>query len=435
MLPLPVPIKGGSVDDLRPFVNVAGDADFILLVAWLLAAYRDCGPYPGLALKGDEGSAKSTLARILRQLVDPAKVKERRLPREERDPHIHASKSFMLSFGNVSALPDWLSDALCSLATGGGFATRALYTDSDEMLFSAMRPTVLNGIEFVTRSDLADRLIFLKLPSIKEGSRRTEQELWAEFEAKRPSIIGALLDGVVCGLRELPNTPIEPYPRMADFAHWVSACSGVLGGRGEFKAAYDANRSAATLDVLESDPVAGAVRLLMQKIVLFDDNSWAGTATELLDELQVVVGEKEAKRKHWPGSAAVLGQRLRRIKTRLERSGVHVDFEAGAKTRSITITQRPQNAVSAVSAVISKRSQRDGADGTEDDTRVDAVSHAVTTKSLKHKAKDSADGKDSKLQTLFNKGAAKGKAKFEYRSNIEARERRARRILGKSQLI
>ena len=126
MLPLPSPITGGSLDDLRSLVNVAGDADFILLVSWVLAAYRDVGPYPGLALKGDEGSAKSTLARILRQLTDPSKVKERRLPREDRDLHIHASNSYVLSFGNVSALPDWLSDSLCSLATGGGFATRVI---------------------------------------------------------------------------------------------------------------------------------------------------------------------------------------------------------------------------------------------------------------------------------------------------------------------
>ena len=430
MLPLPVPIKGGSVDDLRPFVNVAGDADFILLVSWLLATYRDCGPYPGLALKGDEGSAKSTLARIVRQLVDPSKVKERRLPREDRDLHIHASKSFMLSFGNVSALPDWLSDSLCSLATGGGFATRALYTDDDEMLFNAMRPVVLNGVEFVTRSDLADRLIFLKLPQIKDRDRRTEQELWAEFEGKRPYIIGALLDAVAHGLKALPHTPIEPYPRMADFAHWITACEGALWEPGEFKAAYADNRAAATLDVLEADPVAGAVRLLMQKM----DGPWTGTATELLAELDVVVGEKESKRKYWPGAASVLGQRLRRIKTRLERSGIHVDFEADAKTRLITIKQEPQkqdskHAVSPVSAVIPKRSQRYGADRTEDSMEGAGVSHAVTKKPLGHKGKDSRDGKDSRMQRLSPKGAAKGNSKFEYRFNTEARERRARRIL------
>jgi len=33
----------------------------------------------------------------------------------------------------------WLSDTLCRLTTGGGFATRRLYTDQDETLFDAAR--------------------------------------------------------------------------------------------------------------------------------------------------------------------------------------------------------------------------------------------------------------------------------------------------------
>src|SRR5262249_49374555 len=46
MLPLPEPRTGGSVDDLRLFLNVKSDDDFELALAWLLAAMRDRGPYP-----------------------------------------------------------------------------------------------------------------------------------------------------------------------------------------------------------------------------------------------------------------------------------------------------------------------------------------------------------------------------------------------------
>jgi hypothetical protein len=47
MLPLPVPVSGGSVDDLRPFLNLNdADDDFVLVVAWALAVLRDRGPYP-----------------------------------------------------------------------------------------------------------------------------------------------------------------------------------------------------------------------------------------------------------------------------------------------------------------------------------------------------------------------------------------------------
>src|SRR5262249_40157054 len=68
MQPLPVPVPGGSVETLRSFLNVQSDTDFVLVVAWALAVLRDRGPYPVLALSGEQGSAKSTFSAILGQL-------------------------------------------------------------------------------------------------------------------------------------------------------------------------------------------------------------------------------------------------------------------------------------------------------------------------------------------------------------------------------
>jgi hypothetical protein len=158
MQALPVPISGGSLKALRSFLNVKTDNDFVLAVAWVLACLRDCGPYPVLALSGEQGSAKSTFSAILRALLDPNTAPLRALPREDRDLFIAASNGHVLAFDNVSGLPAWISDTLCRLATGGGFAVRQLYTDQDEVLFDATRPVILNGIEdIVTRPDLADR--------------------------------------------------------------------------------------------------------------------------------------------------------------------------------------------------------------------------------------------------------------------------------------
>src|SRR2546421_9583151 len=107
---------------------------------------------------------------------------------------------------------------LCRLASGGSFAVRQLYTDDEEVLFKAARPTLLNGIEDVIgRSDLADRAIFLTLPSIGEVQRHPEARLWREFEIARPCILGALLDAVVHGLRAVDCVQLDRLPRMADF--------------------------------------------------------------------------------------------------------------------------------------------------------------------------------------------------------------------------
>ena len=249
---------------MRSFLNVQSDADFVLVVAWALACLRNRGPYPVIVLSGEQGSAKSTFSAILRALLDPNTAPLRALPREDRDLFIAASNGHVLAFDNVSGLPAWISDTLCRLATGGGFAVRQLYTDQDEVLFDAARPVILNGIEdIVTRPDLADRAVFLTLEPIPEERRRPEAELWAAFEAERPRILGVLLDAVVEGLKRLPETQLPKLPRMADFALWATACETALWPAGTFWSAYCGNLDEAVEGVIDADPVAAAVRAMM----------------------------------------------------------------------------------------------------------------------------------------------------------------------------
>jgi hypothetical protein len=209
MLPLPVPLRGGRIDALRKFLNVKNDSEFVLAVSCLLAALRGRGPYPVVALCGEHGAAKSTFSRLLRSLIDPNTAPLRALPRCDRDLAISANNSYVQVFENISSLPDWLSDALARLATGGGLATRELYTNDEEALFDATRPIILNGIEdFVARPDLGDRTVLLTLESIPDERRKLEKEIWSEFERERPLILGALLDAVAHGLRQLPHVSL-----------------------------------------------------------------------------------------------------------------------------------------------------------------------------------------------------------------------------------
>ena len=83
---LPFPVSGsGDVSLLREFVNVGSEADFQLVVGWLLGALRADGPYPILVLSGEQGSAKSTVTKVLRALVDPSTLETRSFPGDERD--------------------------------------------------------------------------------------------------------------------------------------------------------------------------------------------------------------------------------------------------------------------------------------------------------------------------------------------------------------
>ena len=283
----------GRLDQrLRSFLNVASDTDFVLAVSWVLAGLRDRGPYPVLVLSGEQGSAKSTFAAILRALLDPNTAPLRALPREERDLFIAANNGHVLAFDNVSSLPAWISDTLCRLATGGGFAARQLYTDQDEMLFDACRPVILNGIEdMVTRPDLADRQLFLTLEPIPEDKRRPEAALWSEFEADRPSILGSLLDAVAEGLKRLPDTRLPKLPRMADFALWATACEVTPWADGTtFWSAYSGNMAGSVEAVIDADPIADSLRTMMTA-----QSKWEGTAKQLLSALPALLATSSTR--------------------------------------------------------------------------------------------------------------------------------------------
>jgi hypothetical protein len=333
MQPLPLPVRGGSIEALAPFVNLASDNDFVLLVAWLLGALRAGGPYPVLAVAGEQGSAKTVLSKFLRALIDPSVAPVRALPRDERELFIAASHSHVLAFDNLSGLPPWLSDTLCRLTSGGAFSTRRLFTDQDEILFTAARPIILNGIEdIVTRPDLANRAIVLMLAPIAERQRRPEHALWREFELARPHILGALLEAAAHGLKMMPKVRLKRLPRMADFTLWATACESAYRPAGTLEAAYANNRSVAIENMVDADSVAACVRELMT-----DRAQWTGSASDLLQ-----VG---TSRTGWPKSPRALAGRLRRAQPFLRALGIEIAFgrEGRFGTRTIRITAMGEN--------------------------------------------------------------------------------------------
>jgi hypothetical protein len=341
MLPLPLPVLGGSITELRPFINVPSDDAFILTVAFILAAMRPVGPYPILSLHGAAGTTKSTFSEVIRRLVDPGKPMLRSLPRQKEDFFIAAHNNHVLAFENISYIPTWISDLMCQLATGGGHSRRELYTAMDETVFDAQRPQVLNGIEdFVIRGDLANRAVPLVLQPIEESKRRHERGFWHDFEAKAPRIFGALLTALANGLKHLPTTTLEVLPRMADFAIWASACeTGAPWIEGvTFEMAYETNREEATSVVLEDDVVAHALQNFMAT-----RSSWIGSATELLHHLTTTWDG--AVPKNWPTIGHKLSNRLRRIQPQLTAVGCEVTFDRKSdhsRDRMIELVQTPR---------------------------------------------------------------------------------------------
>ena len=382
MLPIPEPTRGGSLSALYPLVNLPDDAARKLAVAWLVGACRPNGAFWALVLQGEHGSAKSTFSWIVRTILDPSTAPLRALPRDERDLLIAAKNSYVINFDNLSGMAPWTSDALCRLLSGGGFSTRALYSDDDETLFSAARPVFVNGIDtLTTRPDLASRALVLNLPPIPPEARRCEEDVKAEFEAAWPGILGSLLDAASAALANYSHVTLAGHPRMADVARWVVAAEPALGWPpGSFRAAYDVNQTESADTGLESDAVGLALLGLLRHAssVTGADASipdlgqphasvvWQGTATDLLNALESRVSDRTLRSREWPGSPGVLTNRMRRLAPVLRDHGYQVEKRKSGSERPICIWYLPPGVVlsappeSTVPSVPSAYSRSDG---------------------------------------------------------------------------
>lgn len=333
---LPTPAQGGSIAELRPFLNT-DKAGFILCVAWATAALGAPGQYPVAAISGEAGSGKSVVSSCLRRLVDPSKVLLSSKPQSERDLYITARNSHALVLNNLSGIDAWLSDALCGLALGSGFRTRELHSDSDELLIEAARPVIINGIPDLARqTDLQDRCLPITLHRLEPKDRRPERALWESFDAAHPRILGALLDLISQAHAHAGQVDMPEPPRLADFALFMAAAElgmchdagGALrigGGEdwrpGDFLEAYTGAQRDVSAATTEDDCVAAA----LVRMAGHGPWSWEGTASQLLEDLRRFTTDPLPR--DWPKAANAMTSRLRRAATALRNIGFTVEFD------------------------------------------------------------------------------------------------------------
>ncbi|MCL4837518.1 MAG: hypothetical protein KJ058_06115 [Thermoanaerobaculia bacterium] len=330
---LPRPVAGGSLYDLSELAGLEGD-ERVLVLGWLLGVLQPGGPFPVLALSGQQGSGKSTLARLLKSVIDPTGAPLRALPKDDREVAVAARGSYLLAFDNVSGLPAALADSLCRIATGAGFAARQLYSDSEQEVLEASRPVLLTSIGEapLARPDLADRALSVVLPPRRRF--RPDADLAREFEAARPRALGALLDAAAGALDALPDVPTEGLPRMASFARWVTAAEHALAvpwPPGDFLRAYDGNRAAVVSAGLDGDSFAQAILRRLSS----GEGELSGSAAELLEQL---IPQGRVPR-DFPTSPTGLGDRLRRIAPQLAAVGVSAALRRAHGRRLWTITR------------------------------------------------------------------------------------------------
>jgi hypothetical protein len=334
---LPVPQPGGSLAPLHDLLPIEDEDDHRLVVLWLLAALRPTGPYPILAISGEQGTGKSFVARVLRRLVDPCGDDVMQPPRDDRDLIAAARGNHVLALDNLSHISNDLADSLCRLATGGDIGGRLLYTNDDSAVFAAKRPIIINGIpDLARRGDLASRAIFLRLSPMQQ--RRPEAELWAYFNTVAPEVLGALLDALSAALAVLPTIKFPEDAgdlRMADFALLAMAAEKALQwAEGSAVATIRRNAQGAVTAIVDLDAVATAIRVFLDT-----EKSYSGLVSALYKRVSGLVDDDTRQGQGWPRDPARFGEHLRRIAPALRGTGIALAERHSNRGTVVTISK------------------------------------------------------------------------------------------------
>lgn len=326
MLALPIPEKGGNIEQLTSLINLTDERMIQLLITQIVGFLYPKGPYPIMMLNGGPGTAKSTMTKMIKTLIDPSGVPLRNLPKAERDFIIGAANGHVLAFDNVSHMSPDLSDVCCKIATGAGFSTRRLFTDDDEKHFNVMRPMIFNGIPdfFSSRSDLADRSIHYVLKPIPAEKRLSSDSIEQEFSRALPLILGVLFEALSFGIRNRPYVRLKRRPRMADYAEFVTGVECYFGWElGSTIRLIEENRLESETIVLENCIYA---EFLLQRLLHGSQTKWSGTATELLDKMDEGLKD-EKKSRQLPQSPSSLSASLRRFSGAFASAGLLIDCD------------------------------------------------------------------------------------------------------------
>ncbi|MHA6689443.1 bifunctional DNA primase/polymerase [Devosia sp. A449] len=326
------PQRNGDLGALQTFLGL-DDLNYRLLLAFLINGLKPSGPYFILLVEGEQGSGKSFFCEIIKRILDPNVAVRLRLPDKPQDLMIQAKEYRLLNFDNASGMSGEMSDVLCSLATGGGIAVRKLYSDGDLYVMSYSRPFVINGIGgYASRPDLMERGIPIRLSPMAEGGRKTEAELFEEFDRILPGVLGCLYDAISSALRTFDAVEPPRHLRMADAARWIKASESGLGQ--EPNALIDAIATAQrdfVVDRINEDPLVVRLRNIAQR------QTYEGYIGDLFAEVIGEVGFSLGR--SLPKSPSQLSNQLKRMRPAMAQAGVIVEFlDKDRKGRQIRVS-------------------------------------------------------------------------------------------------
>jgi hypothetical protein len=304
-------------------LNIKNEKHKLLVKIWIISLLIPGISHPILLPYGEKGSAKSTLQKKIKTLIDPSPLDLFSIYNDKTQFIQQLTHNYLCFYDNVKREPGWLSDEVCRAVSGGAFSKRKNYTDDDDIPYKYKKILSFSGINIIfSEPDALDRSIKIELERIKDEDNIPDTKIEEELKSQIPALLGYIFDVVAKALDIKSFVKLKRLPRMADFAEWGEAIARALGYKPlEFMDAYFENIGEQNIEIIEAIPFADAI----SKFIDYDMNSWISSPQTFIKYLKEFAdNNNNIDSSKFPKGPQAISRRLNKIKSNL-REGLSIE--------------------------------------------------------------------------------------------------------------
>lgn len=319
-----------GIYELKKLIGISDD-DFNLWIIHLCTCFVPHIQHPMVGTIGPEGSMKTGIDKIRKNIVDPCNPSLLTLYENIRDDMVSAQKHYMVSIDNATHFTEKTQDYMNRLITGAGLEIRKLRTDKDSVIFSFRRCVTFNSVKISSmKSDFASRCIIFNIEPILEYKLGEMQIIQMELDI-RPTILGSIFDIISESMKIVDKIKLDKTSsRFVDFVKWGCAIAEVIGiGKNKFIETMERNVSKVKTEISGDDIVSSCIRHLMFGgeqgffIHAVPISEWVGAPEDLYAQLRSLF-RQEYVPSDFPKTSNGLGQRIAYMKKSLKDEGIDI---------------------------------------------------------------------------------------------------------------